>query len=89
MYPQNFSREYTKSRKDKRSHEVTLSQISEKHDKESHCCNTRVSEMETKFDEDRAKSEKNLDEVKALVYHHTHTVQEQKIPRQEAVAKEV
>ena len=81
--------EENKSSKDKSYHMVTLLLISEKDEKEAQHWNIRVSEMETKFDEDRAKSEKNLDEVKALVDHHTHTVQEQKIPRQEAVAKEV
>ena len=87
MYPQKFSREYTKSRKDKRSHEVTLSLISEKHDKEDQRWNTRLSAMEKKFDVERAKSKKNLYEVKALVEHQTHKVHEQNILLRETVAK--
>ena len=45
--------------------------------------------MEKNFDEERAKSEENIDEVKALVDHQTHEVHEQNILRREAVAKEV
>ena len=89
MYPQKFVKEETKSSKDKISHEVTLSLISEKHEKESHRCNTRVSEIEKNFDEERAKSKDDLDEVKPLVDHQTHKVHEQKILCQDALAKEV
>ena len=59
MYPQNFAKEDTMSRKDNRSHDVTLSLISEKHENEDQRWNTRVSETETKFDEKRAKSKKS------------------------------
>ena len=45
--------------------------------------------MDKKFDEERAKSKNNLDEVKALVDNQTHKVHEQKFLRQETVAKEV
>ena len=89
MHSQNFAKEETKSRKDKRSREVALSLISEKYEKESQRWNTRFSEMETNFDEERAKPKNNLDEVKALVDHHTHKVHEQNILRREEVAKEV
>ena len=85
MYPQIFSREYTKSRKDKRSHEVTLSLTSEKHEKESQCWNTRVSAMKKNISEERAKSKENLDDVKALVDHQRHKVHKQKIICQDAV----
>ena len=56
-----------KSRKDKCYHEVTLSLISEKHEKESQRWNTRVSEKEKNFDEKRGKSKENLYEAKALL----------------------
>ena len=68
-----------KSRKDKCYHEVTLSLISEKHEKEAQRWNTRVSEKEKNFDEKRGKSKENLYEAKALVDHHTHKFYEQKI----------
>ena len=79
MYSKKLAKEETKSSKDKHSHEVTLSLISEKQQKEDQRWNTRVSEMETNFDEERAKYKNNLDEVKALVEHQTHKVHEQKI----------
>ena len=44
--------------------------------------------METNFDEERAKSKNNLDEVKALVEHQMHTVHKQNIIHREALAKE-
>ena len=88
-YSQKFAKEETKSRKDKCSHEVTLSLISEKHEKEDQRWNTRVSEMETNFDQERAKSKNNLDEVKALVYHQTHKFHEKNILCREAVATQV
>ena len=87
MHSQNFAKEETKSRKDKRSREVALSLISEKHEKESQRWNTRVSAIETNFDENISKSKKN--EVKALVEHQTHKVREQNILCPEAVTKEV
>ena len=89
MYSQKFAKEKTKSRKDKRSHEVTLSLTSEKHEKESQCWNTRVSAMKKNISEERAKSKENLDEVKALVDHQTHKFHEQNIFFFKAVAKEV
>ena len=76
MYSQKFSKEDTKSRKYKRSHEVTLSLISDKHEKEAQRWNTSFSSMEKNFDEERSKSKNNLDEVKDLVLHQTHKVHE-------------
>ena len=84
-----FTKEETKFRKDKHSHEVTLLLISEKHEKEAHFWNTRVSAIETNFDEEIYKSKNNLDEVKAIVDHQTHKVHKQNILCQEAVAKEI
>ena len=51
MYYQTFAKEETRSRKDKRYHEVKLSIISEKHDMKSHRWDTRVSAMKKNFDE--------------------------------------
>ena len=79
MYSQKFSKEDTKSRKYKRSREVTLSLISDKHEKEAQRWNTSFSSMEKNFDEERAKSEDNIDEVKALVEYKTHNVHKQNI----------
>ena len=87
MYSQTFAEEDTKSKKDISSHEVELSLISEKHEKDSQRWNTRVSAIETNFDENISKSKKN--EVKALVEHQTHKVREQNILCPEAVTKEV
>ena len=84
-----FAKEDTNSRKCKTSNEVTLSLISEKHEKKDQRWNTRVSEMEKNFDYERAKYKNTLDEVKDIVEHQTHKVHEQKIFRHEAVAKEV
>ena len=52
MYFQKFAKEETKSRKDKRSCEVKLSLMSDKHNKESRSWNTRVLAMKINFDEE-------------------------------------
>ena len=69
MYSQKFAKEDTRSRKYEHSCEVTLSLISYKQEKESQRWNTIFSEVEKNIYEERAKSKKNLDEVKALVDH--------------------
>ena len=89
MYFQKFAKEETKSRKDKRSCEVKLSLMSDKHNKESRSWNTRVLAMKINFDEEWAKPKNNLEEVKALLNHQTHKVHEQKILRRDTVAEEV
>ena len=83
-----FAKEETKFRKDKHSHEVKLLLISEKHEKEAHFWNKRVSAIETNFDEEIYKSKNNLDKVKAIVDHQTHKVHEESILRREVVDKE-
>ena len=87
MYSQTFAKEDTKSKKDISSHEVELSLISDKHEKDSQRWNRRVSAIETNFDENISKSKKN--EVKALVEHQTHKIHEKNILRREEVAKDV
>ena len=51
--------------------------------------NTHLSTMEFNFDEERSKYHKNLNKAKAYVQLKTHKVHQQKILRQELVAKEV
>ena len=48
-----------------------------------------MSAIESNFDEERAKYNKNINKVKAFVQLETHKVHQQNIIRQELVAKEV
>ena len=59
------------------------------HEKGTERLKTRLSEMESNFDEERAKYHKNINKVKTYVQIETHKVHQQKILRQELVAKEV
>ena len=62
-----FAKEETKFRKDKHSHEVTLLLISEKHEKEAQHWNTRVSDMETNFNEERSKYKNTTSRLFAIL----------------------
>ena len=57
------------------------------HEKDTERLNTRLSVMESNFDEERAKYHKNINKVKASVKPETHKVHQKKILRQELVAK--
>ena len=59
MYSQKFAKEETKYRKDKHSHEVTLSLISEKQEKKSKRWNTRFQKWRKKL----MKREQNLNRI--------------------------
>ena len=59
------------------------------HEKDTECLNTRLSAMESNFDEERAKYHNNLNKVKASVKLETHKEHQQKILRRELVAKDV
>ena len=59
------------------------------HEKDTERLNTRLSEMESNFDEEREKYHKNLNKAKASVQLETHKFHQQKILRQELVSKEV
>ena len=89
MYSQKFAKEDTKSRKDSPYCEVTLSLISEKKIRKPSVVTQGFNQWRKNFYEERAKSKKNLDEVKALVEHQTHKVHKQYILLRGAVLKEV
>ena len=59
------------------------------HEKDTERLNTRLSEMESNFDEERAKYHNNLNKVKATGQLKTHKVHQEKILHRELVAKEV
>ena len=59
------------------------------HEKDTERLNTRLSAVDSIFDNERAKYHKNINKVKASVQVKTHKVHQQKILRRELVAKEV
>ena len=59
------------------------------HGKDTEPLNTRLSAMESNFDEERSKYHNNLNKMKASVQLETHKVHQQKILRRQLVAKEV
>ena len=59
------------------------------HEKDTERLNTRLSAMESNFDEERAKYHNNLNKVKASIQLDTHKVHQKKILHRELVAKEV